>query len=348
MLRVKANQYCHAYCAERTPGARIVDPLPPPPPRPLLAEPPDGIGGPLLKLEEGSAAAAAAEEAGSAGESGASGTAGGADVVVPRTTIGEKGKAGKGKGGKGKGGKGKASKKPAAAAAVTAAALAAATAAAVAAGVGGVRVEAEAEAGTGAGRMAVDGAEKEENVEGVEEEEGQDGADEDGSLSQRGRSGSGSGSASGKKRLSISKALATKIPRGRITAAAAAAAARAGVGAGGAGYLVKTAEVKGVPKDIKKASKCHICKRKYGAMVPCAHTRSPCDHWMHPMCAAIVGRHCRVLSPEEAKKTPFNSKYAVTCQDHTAVCLRQLSRYCTHIRSECFARVGWRVDEEFG
>lgn len=293
-LRIKANHYCHAFCAERTPGARIVDPLPPPPPAPLLDEPPDGICGPLLKLEEGGAVAAAA--GGGHEEDGASfGAAGGTGVIFPRTSV-----SGKGKAGKSKGGKGKASKKPAAAT-VAAAALAAATAAAAAAAGAG------AGAGTGAGSaggMAVDRAEKEKDEE-EDEEEDEDEEDGDGSRSRRGRSGS---VASGKKRLSSS-----------------AAAGRSG--AFGAAYCVKTADIKGVPKDIKKASKCHICKRKYGAMVACAHTRSPCDHWMHPMCAAHVGRHCRVLSPEEAKKTPFNSKYAITCQDHTAVCLRQLSRY---------------------
>ncbi|CAM9921688.1 unnamed protein product, partial [Scytosiphon promiscuus] len=102
----------------------------------------------------------------------------------------------------------------------------------------------------------------------------------------------------------------------------------AGAGASSA-CCVKTVDMKGVPKEVKKTSKCDICKRKYGAMVPCAQAHTaperPCEKWMHPMCAAHVGRHCRILPPEEAKKTPHKSKYAVVCQDHTAVCLRQLA-----------------------
>lgn len=84
-------------------------------------------------------------------------------------------------------------------------------------------------------------------------------------------------------------------------------------------------------QEIKKQGKCHICKRKHGAMLQCAHTRSTCDRWMHPMCAAHAGRHLRTLSPEEAEKTPFGSMYAVTCEDHTAPCLRQLARWVLHV-----------------
>ncbi|CAN0543954.1 unnamed protein product, partial [Ectocarpus sp. 12 AP-2014] len=60
-LRIKGSQYCHAYCAERTPGARVVDPFLPPPPPP--SPPPRGIddttpdggggGGAPMKLEGG-------------------------------------------------------------------------------------------------------------------------------------------------------------------------------------------------------------------------------------------------------------------------------------------------------
>ncbi|CAN0247665.1 unnamed protein product, partial [Hapterophycus canaliculatus] len=173
-----------------------------------------------------------------------------------------------------------------------------------------------------------------------EAEEEEEGEDTDAANARRGRSGSGSGSR--KRPLTAGKLL--RAGEGGIGIGGAAAqvgGGRGGRGSGGGGggggatgagasaCCVKTVDMKGVPKEVKKTSKCDICKRKYGAMVPCAqaHTASerPCEKWMHPMCAAHVGRHCRILPPDEAKRTPHKSKYAVVCQDHTAVCLRQLA-----------------------
>lgn len=287
-LRIKASQYCHAYCAERTPGAQVVNPLPPTPPPLLEDNPPEGQA--VAMKSEGAGAAGSGGEGAAAGAAGAAWAAAAGDGagIVSRMSTG-----GKGKGWKGKG-KGKAAKKPFAGKELAAMAAAAAVVAASASSADAEGVEAE----------------------NVDEE------DSEGSRARRGRSGSAS---SRKSPTGSTKALAGKLPRGKVGSAAAAAAAAGGRGADPS-CCVKTADTKAVPKEIKKI-KCHICKRRSGASVACAHTRSPCEHWMHPMCAAHSGRHSRTLSPEEAKKTPHNSKYAITCEDHTARCLRQLSRY---------------------
>lgn len=80
-------------------------------------------------------------------------------------------------------------------------------------------------------------------------------------------------------------------------------------------------------QELKKSNnKCHICSRKGGVVVPCSHARSPCERWMHPMCAAQNNRYSRRLSPEEAEASRFKGMYAFMCNDHVPPCLRHVSR----------------------